>query len=52
MEDLLVNFAGALVFSVCGYFYIRRRRTNSILQEFVPVSQEGAADTVQTGKED
>lgn len=52
MEDLFVNFVGALVFSVCGYFYVRHRHMNSIIQGFVPVSQESTADTLQTGKED
>ncbi len=27
MEDLVVNFVGAVIFSVIGYFYIRSRIT-------------------------
>ena len=36
MLDLFVNFLGALVFSVAGYFYVKHRKTNSFLARFIP----------------
>lgn len=37
MKDLLVNFAGALIFSVIGYIYTRRRGKGTIARHFIPV---------------
>ncbi len=37
MQDLIVNFAGALVFSVLGYFYVKRRDEKSPIRDLVPV---------------
>ncbi len=39
MEDLFVNFIGALLFSVVGYFYIRRRG-KGLAGAFIPVLEE------------
>lgn len=36
MKDLLVNFAGAVVFSVFGYFYVKNRGKGGIVGRFVP----------------
>ena len=36
MEDLLVNFIGALTFSFFGYFYIKRRGKGRIAKAFIP----------------
>lgn len=36
MEDLLVNFIGALTFSIFGYFYIKRRGKGRIARAFIP----------------
>jgi hypothetical protein len=37
MKDLFVNFIGALVFSVLGYFYLTRRsKRNSFIERFIP----------------
>ena len=36
MEDLFVNFIGALTFSVFGYFYIKRRGKGRIAKAFIP----------------
>ena len=36
MEDLLVNFIGATVFSVVGYFYIKRRGKGKFARRFIP----------------
>ncbi len=37
MEDLFVNFVGAFVFSLFGYFYIKRRGRGTIARAFIPV---------------
>ena len=36
MEDLFVNFIGALTFSVFGYFYIKHRGNGRIAKAFIP----------------
>ena len=37
MEDLIVNFIGAVVFSVSGFLYVKNRgKKNSIISRFVP----------------
>ncbi len=36
MEDLLVNFIGAVVFSFFGYFYIKRRGKGRVARQFIP----------------
>lgn len=36
MEDLLVNFIGALVFSVIGFFYVKNRGKNRFASRFIP----------------
>lgn len=40
MKDLLVNFAGAVVFSFIGYFYIKNRGRGKIAEKFIPKPQE------------
>ena len=49
MEDLFVNFIGALVFSFIGYFYIKRRGEGKIAKAFIPTiteskPEEGSAE--------
>ena len=36
MEDLFVNFIGALVFSVIGYFYVKNKEKGGIASRFIP----------------
>lgn len=36
MEDMFVNFIGAVVFSVIGYFYVRKRGKNRLLEGLIP----------------
>ena len=53
MEDLFVNFIGALVFSFIGYFYIKRRREGKIAKAFIPTiteakQEEGPAEVQAT----
>ncbi len=40
MEDLFVNFIGATVFSVIGYFYIKHRGKGRIAKAFIPTIEE------------
>ena len=40
MEDLFVNFIGALTFSMIGYFYVRSRGKNKFAKRFIPVVNE------------
>lgn len=40
MKDLFVNFLGALVFSVIGYFYVRGRGGSRFARRFIPVVLE------------
>lgn len=36
MEDLFVNFIGAVVFSVIGYFYVKQRGKGRFASRFIP----------------
>ena len=38
MEDLFVNFIGALTFSIIGYFYVRSRGKGKFAKRFIPVA--------------
>ena len=40
MEDLFVNFIGALVFSIIGYFYVLSRGKGKFVKRFIPVTNE------------
>ncbi len=37
MKDLLVNFVGAVVFSVIGFFYVKTRGKGKFAKNFIPV---------------
>lgn len=41
MKDLFVNFIGAVVFSIIGFFYIKKRGKGAIAKQFIPVLVEG-----------
>lgn len=41
MADLLVNFIGAVVFSVLGFFYIKSRGKGRIAKNFIPTLRKG-----------
>ena len=42
MEDLFVNFVGAVVFSTIGYFYIKHRGRGKLARAFIPtITEEG-----------
>ena len=40
MEDLFVNFIGATVFSVIGYFYLKRRGEGRFARAFIPTIEQ------------
>ena len=40
MEDLFVNFIGAVTFSVIGYIYIKHRGKGKLAQAFIPTLSE------------
>ena len=42
MEDLFVNFIGALTFSIIGYFYVKSRGKNKFAKRFIPVVNQEA----------
>ena len=47
MEDLLVNFIGAVVFSVIGYFYIKNRGKGGLIRQLVPTRKTGSQDYIR-----
>lgn len=42
MADLFVNFIGAVVFSIIGYFNIKSRGKNKFASQFIPTLRESA----------
>ena len=36
MQDLFVNFIGAMLFSVCGYFFVKHKGKGRIVSELIP----------------
>jgi len=46
MKDLFVNFIGAVIFSVIGYFYVKQEGTGKFASRFIPqVPMAGEEDT-------
>lgn len=39
MADLFVNFIGAIVFAILGYFYVKNREQNSVVGKLIPVKK-------------
>ena len=48
MEDLFVNFIGASVFSVIGYFYLKRRGKGRFAKAFIPTLSEERDSAYET----
>jgi hypothetical protein len=44
MKDLLVNFVGALIFSVIGYFYVKNRGKGGLAGRFIPRKKKAERD--------
>ena len=55
MEDLFVNFIGALTFSIIGYFYVRSRGKGKFAKRFIPVANNSTTmaeeSAPETGKD-
>ncbi|MDO4543519.1 MAG: hypothetical protein Q4C01_03110 [Clostridia bacterium] len=50
MEDLFVNFVGALLFSVIGFFQARRKEKGRLLESLVPTYDEEGAERARQEK--
>lgn len=44
MKDLFVNFIGAVLFSIIGFFYIKRRGKGKFAKRFIPKRKKEEAD--------
>lgn len=44
MKDLFVNFIGAVIFSMFGYFYVKSRGKNKFAESLIPSIKTEAAD--------
>ena len=52
MKDLFVNFIGAVVFSVTGFFFVKRKgRKKTAAQSFVPSKKTAEQDYLQQALE-
>lgn len=52
MNDLFVNFIGAVVFSVLGFFYVKNRGKGEVARRFIPRRKKQEADFLQIAKEE
>lgn len=52
MKDLIVNFIGAFVFSVIGFFYVKSRGRGRFAQRFIPTLREKKVVAQQQEKEE
>ena len=43
MKDLIVNFIGAIVFSIIGFFYVKTRGQGKFAKQFIPTLKEEKA---------
>ena len=44
MQDLFVNFIGALVFSVLGYFFVKKKNDDSVVVKLIPHKKDKDKD--------
>ena len=51
IKDLFVNFLGALIFSIIGFFYLRNRDRSSIAKEFIPKMKRKINDSIEKAQE-
>lgn len=51
MKDLIVNFIGAVVFSVFGYFYVKNRGEGNLVSRFVPSRKKTDRDFLRIVQE-
>ena len=52
MKDLIVNFIGAVVFSVIGFFYVKNRGGGGVVGRFVPREKERKQDFLRIVQEE
>lgn len=50
MEDLFVNFIGALIFSIIGFFYVRSRGQGKFVKRFIPVPNNSTPPDVSNAE--
>ena len=51
MKDLFVNFIGAVVFSVIGYFYVKKRGEGKFAKKFIPTRKKEGKDFMKIVEE-
>lgn len=51
MKDLFVNFIGAVVFSIIGYFYVKKRGEGRFAKKFIPTIKKEDADYLKIVEE-
>lgn len=51
MEDLFVNFIGAVIFSVIGYFYVKHRGKGGFAGRFIPRRKKADRDFLRIAQE-
>lgn len=51
MKDLFVNFIGAVVFSIIGYFYVKNRGKGKFASRFIPRLKDKDADFLQQAED-
>lgn len=52
MEDLIVNFIGAFIFSIIGYFYVKNRGKGWFARRFIPRLKSKDADFLKKAQAD
>lgn len=52
MKDLFVNFIGAVVFSIIGFFYVKNRGKGKFANKFIPKQKKEEADYLEIAKQE
>lgn len=52
MNDLFVNFVGAVLFSIIGYFYVKSRGKGKFARKFIPRLKSRDADFLRKAEEE
>lgn len=52
MKDMFVNFIGAVVFSLAGYFYVKHRKPTSFVTRFIPTLDDKKGFSIIERKEE
>lgn len=50
MKDLMVNFLGAVVFSIIGYFYVKEKGKGDFAAQFIPKVKREKKDEPKWGR--